>query len=168
MQKRRKRKSALCSLFIPKVKPAAKNPVCFTKHRDNNTGFFGSIIICVLLTLSQGIHTMTMILPLLVEMIYPNHMYLWKHNACHRDGLSLLSLDKADLNLDFQESTGTFKLNSKRWPLKSLPRHSLGSSVGTIISFLPPVCFSVFTVLKNKINHFVIQGMIIHFHQERK
>lgn len=166
MQKRRKRKSVLCSLFITKVKPGAKNPVCFTRYSGNNTVFWIQYHLC-LAHLSQVTHTMTMILPLLVEMIYPNHTYLWKHNACHRGDLSLFSLDKADLNLDFQESTGTFKLNSKRWPLKSLSRHSLESSVGIITSFLL-FAFQFLMCWLGKKNHFIIQGMIIHFHQERK
>lgn len=112
-----------------------KEPCLFPRYSGNNTVFWIQYHLC-LAHLSQVTHTMTMILPLLVEMIYPNHTYLWKHNACHRGDLSLFSLDKADLNLDFQESTGTFKLNSKRWPLKSLSRHSLESSVGIITSFL--------------------------------
>ena len=91
----------------------AKNPVYFARYSEDNTGF-GSLLIFFLLTLPQGTHTLTTVLPLLVGITYPKYVYFCDAHCLLQRWPALLSHDETDLNLDFQESTGNFKLNSKR------------------------------------------------------
>lgn len=91
----------------------AQNPVYVARYSDDNT-VFGPPLIFFLLTLSQGTHILTTILPLLVEIIYPKYVYFCEAHCLSQRWPALLSHDETDLNLDFQESTGNFKLNSKR------------------------------------------------------
>lgn len=82
-----------------------------------------------------------------MKTVYPNPAYLCEAQCFTQSRHTATSHDEFDLDLDFQASAGNFKLNGRRWPLKSLFWDSLESSVGLSPSPFLPFAFTVFDVL---------------------